>query len=117
MTPTTSEQTTALVFKDQAGDYFLVPREGLEQGRVLQERTAELERLVADTGGAQTAAGDDVRGHLIWGLVILAEVAVGTAFVIGVTGPEVEVVDSSGPTWSQLINQTVQAGQQGQRPR
>ncbi|MGH2584072.1 MAG: hypothetical protein ACRDJE_04090 [Dehalococcoidia bacterium] len=51
---TTDEQFGVLVFKNEAGDYFLVPQELLERGRVPAERTAEVERLIAasdDTGG------------------------------------------------------------------
>ena len=44
----TTEQSTTLVFKDEAGDYLLVPRETLERGRVPDEHTADVERLIAE---------------------------------------------------------------------
>ena len=63
----TNAQTGTLVFKDSAGDYFLLPQETLEQGRVPTEHTAKLERLIEERG----AGGDDVQGYyanLLWGL-------------------------------------------------
>jgi len=81
----TTEQVTALVLKDGAGSYFLVPQETLEQGRVRQERNAELERLIAEQG--------DVQGHagmlVIIGLGVLA-VSAELAIGIGFSGPEVQ---------------------------
>ncbi|MGH2585603.1 MAG: hypothetical protein ACRDJE_11875 [Dehalococcoidia bacterium] len=59
----TSEQTSVLVFKNEAGDYFLVPQATLEQGRVPAERTAELERLSAK--GAEGGNGEDVQGFAL----------------------------------------------------
>jgi hypothetical protein len=53
----TSRQDITLVFKDQAGEYYLLPQETLAQGRVSAEHTAEVERLVTE--------GDDVTGHVI----------------------------------------------------
>ena len=51
-------QGRTLVFKDQAGDYFLLPQDVLERGRVPAEQRSEVERLVAE------AEGDDVSGHV-----------------------------------------------------
>jgi hypothetical protein len=56
----TNEQTTTipmLVFQTEAGDYFLVPQELLECGRVPADRIADVERLLA--------AQDDVGGYEI----------------------------------------------------
>jgi hypothetical protein len=52
MTMTTTE-TSALVFKDQAGEYYLVPQETLAQGRVPEERKAQIEHLIAEQQDAQ----------------------------------------------------------------
>ena len=57
---TTEEETPMLVFKNEVGDYFLVPQEALEEGRVPAEHKAEVERLLAeDTHGGN---GEDVQG-------------------------------------------------------
>ena len=53
----TTDQTTTLVLKDQAGDYYLVPQELLERGRVPQEQTAEVERLIAEQPDVQGYGG------------------------------------------------------------
>lgn len=65
----TNEQTSTLVFKDQAGEYYLLPQATLEQGRVPEERKAEVERLVAE------AEGDDVSGHLLFAVANTAKLA------------------------------------------
>src|SRR3712207_4156548 len=52
--------TRALVFKNEAGDYFLVPVETFERGRVPAEHKDEVERLVAE------ANAGDVSGHVWW---------------------------------------------------
>ncbi len=57
--PMTTEQASVLVFKSKAGDYFLVPRTTLEQGRVAEEHKAEVEQLIAEV------KGDDVSGHFL----------------------------------------------------
>ncbi|MGH2584151.1 MAG: hypothetical protein ACRDJE_04495 [Dehalococcoidia bacterium] len=54
----TSEQTNVLVFKDQAEDYFLLPQETLERGRVPEEHKAEVDRLLAE-------ADADVSGYMV----------------------------------------------------
>jgi hypothetical protein len=80
----TNEQTITLVFKDQAGEYYLVPLETLAQGHVAQEHKAEVERLIAE--GA--AVDDDVRGHhpLFFAVVVLDGVLAGySAVEIGKT--------------------------------
>jgi hypothetical protein len=45
-------ESDTLIVGDAAGDYFLVPRAVLEQGRVPEERRAEIERLLADADTA-----------------------------------------------------------------
>jgi len=55
-------QDSLLVVKNQAGDYFLLPGETLERGRVPAEHTAEIERLM--TAAAQDgASGADSQGY------------------------------------------------------
>jgi len=76
----TNAQTNTLVFKNEAGDYFLVPQATLEQGRIPAEHRAEVERLIAAAG----AGGDDVQGHAlpvaIWFAgVVLEGVVIGYA--------------------------------------
>ena len=51
-----TERAGTLVLKDTAGDYFLVPLETLERGRVPAERRPEIERLISEHQG-------DVQGH------------------------------------------------------
>ncbi|MGH2598397.1 MAG: hypothetical protein ACRDJ9_03315 [Dehalococcoidia bacterium] len=74
----TNEQTSTLVFKDQAGEYYLLPQATLERGRVPAEHKAEVERVLAEV------EGDDVQGHAlpaaIWFAgVILEGVVIGYA--------------------------------------
>lgn len=60
----TNEQTSTLVFKDQAGEYYLLPLETLERGRVPADHKAELEQVIA--AAHQGGAGDDdVQGYLL----------------------------------------------------
>lgn len=81
-----------MVFKDQAGGYYLVPRETLEQGRVPAERTAELERLIAEQP-------DDVHGHAAQFGVLVVCALLGT-LVGEIIGPSLpldrRVMDSGG---------------------
>jgi hypothetical protein len=73
----TDEQTTALVLKDGTGNYFLVPQEALEQGRVPEERKAQIEQLMREQ--------DDTQGHLWWleGVLVPAAVIATGAYLIG----------------------------------
>ena len=60
----TSEQTTTtplLLFKNEAGDYFVLPQETLERSRVTEEAKAEVERLVAEAG---EVSGYDLAGNV-----------------------------------------------------
>ena len=52
----TTEQDTTLVFKDAAGEYYLLPLATLRRGQVPAEQKAELERLIAEHQ-------DDAQGH------------------------------------------------------
>ncbi|MGH2604556.1 MAG: hypothetical protein ACRDJ9_34850 [Dehalococcoidia bacterium] len=54
----TTERARWLVFTDQAGEYYLLPQETLEQGRIPAEHKAEVERLLAD-------ADADVSGYMV----------------------------------------------------
>jgi hypothetical protein len=56
-------QTVTLVFKDEAGEYYLLPQETLERGRVPAEHTTALEAQLAAMAPA-AAEGDDVQGYL-----------------------------------------------------
>jgi hypothetical protein len=94
MTMTNTKNPT-LVLKDQAGSYFLLAQETLEQGRVPAEHTAEIERLIA---AAQDGAdGDDVRGHAV--LLAVALLYSGFWLGYGVTkhlqGPQAQAPDLS----------------------
>ncbi|MGH2585457.1 MAG: hypothetical protein ACRDJE_11135 [Dehalococcoidia bacterium] len=51
----TNAETHVLIFKDQAGDHYLLPQKTLERARVPAEDKAELER--------QIAGSDDVAGY------------------------------------------------------
>jgi hypothetical protein len=53
----TNAEPATLVFKDQAGEYYLLPQGTLERGRVPAEHKAEVERLLREA--------DDVQGHAI----------------------------------------------------
>jgi hypothetical protein len=91
----TNTQSNTLVLKDSAGSYFLLSQETLEQGRVPEEHTAEIERLIA---AAQDGAdGDDVQGHLIAPAiaVFLYGVNFGYHLTRYLQGPEAQVIDIS----------------------
>jgi len=51
----TTEEIPVLVLKDEAGEYYLLPREALERGRVPVEEKAKVEQ--------QIAGSDDVVGY------------------------------------------------------
>lgn len=57
----TTTRANVLVLKDQGGNYFLMPEELLEQGRVPAEHKAEVEQLVNDA---------DVSGHFLMQYVL-----------------------------------------------
>lgn len=66
----TINQTNVLIFKDQASEYFLLPQETLEQGRVPAAHEAKVECLVAEAGE------DDVAGHILPAVGVLTMPAV-----------------------------------------
>lgn len=53
----TTEHEMTMVFKDQAGEYYLVPLETLTRGRVPQEQKAQIEQLMTEQR--------DVEGHAL----------------------------------------------------
>ena len=58
----TTEQTGMFVLKSAADEYFLLPEETLERGRVPEEHKAEVERLLSETDE------DDIAGHMVGGV-------------------------------------------------
>jgi hypothetical protein len=80
----TNEQTSTLVLKDTAGNYFLISSQIVEQGRVPEERKAEIEQAIAATQGG--AGGDDVQGHIF--LIGVAIGYFGTKAIINATRDE-----------------------------
>ena len=54
----TTASKDLLVLKSEAGEYFVLPQELLERGRVPAEHTADAERAFA------SAQAEDVEGHL-----------------------------------------------------
>ncbi len=91
----TSEQTNVLMFKNEAGDYFAVPQETFERGRVPEERKAEVERLLSEaerddtTGHAGFLAGV-FTGALGMGLLMVGVVADGMGYDLGLGGGPIE---------------------------
>jgi hypothetical protein len=67
-TTMTTEQIDALVFKDQAGEYYLLPQAVLERGRVSAEARAAIEEQFPALQALGTA-GDDVQGSVVPALV------------------------------------------------
>jgi hypothetical protein len=57
----TTEQTGMVMVKNAAGDYFVLPQQVLEQGRVPAEHKAEVEQLLASASSGD--GEDDVQGH------------------------------------------------------
>jgi hypothetical protein len=93
-----------MVFKNEAGDYFLVPLATLAEGRVAEEHKAAVEQAVES---AQSGAGEnDAQGFI---LPALAVIAFGVGFNIGYTvGKDIRDRDSGeggGMTNAQLIEQ------------
>jgi hypothetical protein len=52
-------EQNALVLKDSAGTYYLVPLATVAQGRVPAEREAAIEQMVADAAGFAAAVYED----------------------------------------------------------
>jgi hypothetical protein len=76
-----TEQAT-LIFKDQAGEYYVLPQALLERGRIPAEAKAELEAQVPALWEIGTA-GDDTQGHAA--PVVAGALVVGGAAVFGVS--------------------------------
>ena len=68
----TTTHKDMLVLKNEAGEYFVLPQELLERGRVPAAHTAEVERLIA------TATDDDVAGYLNFPKIVFNRGFVGT---------------------------------------
>ena len=71
----TNAQTSTLVVKTEAGDYFLVPWELVEQCRVPEEHKLEVDRLLAGS--------DDVSGYIVGATYTLFRVVNAVAGSIG----------------------------------
>jgi hypothetical protein len=52
-----TEETAMIALADSEGNYYLVSRETVQQGRVSPERQAELERVLG---------ADEVSGYAVW---------------------------------------------------
>lgn len=97
----TTAQMDMLVFKDQAGEYFVLPQVALERGRVSGEMRAAIEERFPALQALGTA-GDDTQGHALFvvGAVIGAGVTViafGTTLSLirgGDLGPLIRAVAS-----------------------
>lgn len=59
---------STLVVKNAAGNYFLVPMETVEQGRVPTDQHAELERQVAEAAGDVQGFIGPIVGGLAFGV-------------------------------------------------
>jgi hypothetical protein len=97
----TSAETGMLVFRNQAGEYFLLPRETLEQGRVPEERTTEVEQVLAQAGdvsgfrasvqlpdGGPDETAEEVSGYVCFdirgdGPTVAQAIAVNVAYLNG----------------------------------
>jgi hypothetical protein len=88
----TNEQTSTVIFKDQAGEYYRLPQATLEQGRVPDEKVAEFERLMAEAAARDDGDGD-VEGFF------LRDAYDGFAIIIGYWGygDSHKFVDTLGP--------------------
>lgn len=72
-------QANTLVLKDEAGTYYLLSQETLEQGRVPAEHTAELERHMTATAQGGTG-GADTEGYVapvVAGVIVAGAVRLG----------------------------------------
>jgi hypothetical protein len=90
----TNTQSNTLVLKDQAGEYYLLPQETLERGRIPEEHKVEVEHLIAEQ--------QDVQGY-IWNFILMRVLTTGAALIANGSlnhgnTPELEVpnIDLSG---------------------
>jgi len=77
MSNSTKQTDISLVFTDHEQNYYVIPVEVFERGRVPADRKAEVERLMSEHR-------DDVSGHLV-GVVVAMGIVVSGA-VAGVVG-------------------------------
>jgi hypothetical protein len=91
----TSERTNMLVFKDQAGDYFLLPQGMIERGRVPEEHKVEVERLLVE-------ADEDVSGYIVaTTYTFLQAVNLGMQAIGDVTGDAAKAAKVHGLLWGE----------------
>jgi hypothetical protein len=91
MTATQTDQRVTLIFQDQAGDYFLLPREVMEQFRAPAEQGAAAERSLALSASNNDAGADDTEAFAL-PLIFFAGMAVGAAATAVGTAVVVTVV-------------------------
>jgi hypothetical protein len=70
----TQDAATALVLEDEAGNYFILPQEILERGRVPEEHEAEVRRLIADSdvSGYRDLQPHHLVTHAVWAAELVA---------------------------------------------
>jgi hypothetical protein len=78
----TTDEMSAVIFKDQAGEYYLLPQAVLERGRVPAEARAALEAQVPALQ-ALGAADDDAQGHVVYAAAALGTAVTMLGFAIG----------------------------------
>jgi hypothetical protein len=87
----TDATARVLVFKDEAGDYFLLPQEVLECGRVPKEHEGELERLVSQHEDVHGYAAPIIVAIRIISLSGMAGFSVGAALGVASNAQAVQV--------------------------
>jgi hypothetical protein len=99
----TNAQMDTIVLTDGAGNYFLVPRETLERGRVPEEQTVEIARLLAAAEQGRTDE-DDAEGY-IWPYFAITFGAIGLHYAVALAAggetavaPTIDFPPSSEPT-------------------
>jgi hypothetical protein len=89
-----NEQTSVLVVRDGAGDYFLLPTDVLERGRVPEARKAEVAQLLdePDVSGYYARQLHEVVTTVFWatelGAMTVGKVLAGMAFEAAYGSPE-----------------------------
>jgi hypothetical protein len=86
----TNVQTSTLVFKDEAGEYYLLPQAALERGRVPAAHRAEIERLAAESG--------DVSGHHPFLIGMFVGVLLGGGTAVGTLAYHLNDIEVQVPT-------------------
>ena len=99
----TNEQPISLVLKDATGNYFLLPLEAIEQGRVPAERRDELDQFIAAATQGGTG-GDDAEGY-IWPYFAITFGAIGLHYAVALAAggetavaPTIDFPPSAEPT-------------------